>query len=602
MENPQQNVTENVNQSNNEAIAHDKFCWFCHTKNSRGYSCLKCFRSFHVKCLKKNFEIIGPNDQGNSLICPVCKSLERMETSVDKQSISELLKLLMAKISDNSVFTALNNLDSICVVHPIDLNEINRKIDSQSFGSFSAFLMDINIVYHNCCCVRNDKHEFIFIAANNLVKLCTTEIENMSSCAECYKNMHTKPDHWRSLACRRPHLVLWIELKRGCYFWPAEKGYSYWPAKLISIGRKNVKAIFFHDAEFVEIPRTNCLIYSKSETKPSKSFKLMPNPTDMLEVLKEVNLYEQNIKAKFGHFESKLECVRFDRLDVHMRAMFPEYTGSPLDAQNYLIPADETNNTDDKDELPENDEASFSTKQTDKIPKKRQRISVGFDNGPEPSDGESIIQRKIRQTRRDWENIENLTMNLENTNKKLTLELKNMKKSHTDCHKINTELLAQLKAVHNERDSVKNEMDKVIADHGNEIAKLNETSNQAAAEAKVKIERLKQDKEVLRQGLDNSFSRMSDFQAKLKSDHKRDLEEIREEHKKRLQFEKRRSSDAIEELKVQHNKKIIEIQQKLKEHDKKITALEVEKSNVETELKKKCEHFDQLKSIFMRED
>lgn len=118
------------------------------------------------------------------------------------------------------------------------------------------------------------------------MKLCTSEIKNASSCAECYERMHNKPENWQSLACSHPHLVLWIELNRNCIYWPANKGYRYWPAKLVSVGRKNVKAIYFDGSEFVEIPRSNCFIYSRNDLKSMKPTTIMVDPTDSMKVLK----------------------------------------------------------------------------------------------------------------------------------------------------------------------------------------------------------------------------------------------------------------------------------------------------------------------------
>lgn len=117
------------------------------------------------------------------------------------------------------------------------------------------------------------------------MEFCRTEIENISSCTDCYKNIHNKPNEWRSLACSRPHLVVWVELKRSFYYWPAEKGYLYWPAKLISAGRKNVKVIYFSGSNFVDIPRSNCSIFTTKESQSSKSSKSLRNTKDMFEVL-----------------------------------------------------------------------------------------------------------------------------------------------------------------------------------------------------------------------------------------------------------------------------------------------------------------------------
>ncbi|XP_055306131.1 uncharacterized protein LOC129570513 [Sitodiplosis mosellana] len=412
----------------------------------------------------------------------------KMETNrMKQQSISELLQPLMVKVTNNSDFMALNHMANL-----IDLSEINRKINSQQYVSFNAFLVDIKTMFHNACCTSNEQHK---IRTYKLEIFCTKEIENISSCADCYKNMHIKPNQWQSLACSRPHLVLWVELKRGCYYWPGEKGYSYWPAKLISIGRKNVKAIYFSGSEFVEIPRSNCFIFSTNEPTSLKSFRSLPNPKDMLEVLEMVNSYGQNIKDKFGRFESTLECVCFGQLDAHMRAMFPEYTGSSLDAQNYYETIDEATSSNDDDDIEsddsdeydtsnqtdrldefdetrknganDNDEAAPSSNESDEIPTKRQRL-------------ESNIEREFLEItgllQRSMEKVKKIASVSDNTNRlmnrKMRQELGNLKKLHGECQAQNDDLRDRLKTASDERDQSKTEAAKIQAKHNEEITAL----------------------------------------------------------------------------------------------------------------------------------
>lgn len=46
----------------------------------------------------------------------------------------------------------LKRLDKIDVTYSIDLHEINEKIEAQRYDSLNAFLEDIRIIAHNCCC------------------------------------------------------------------------------------------------------------------------------------------------------------------------------------------------------------------------------------------------------------------------------------------------------------------------------------------------------------------------------------------------------------------------------------------------------------------
>lgn len=102
---------------------------------------------------------------------------------------------------------------------------------------------------------------------SELNKSCKIELRNIMSCAECYESMHMRiePD-WQSLACARPHLVLWVVLDASLDFWAAKEDYVCWPAKLVAIDEKSAIVIFFKDDEntgFVEVDQSDCFVYSQ---------------------------------------------------------------------------------------------------------------------------------------------------------------------------------------------------------------------------------------------------------------------------------------------------------------------------------------------------
>ena len=100
----------------------------------------------------------------------------------------------------------------------------------------------------------------------------TVETKAITNCAECYNNKHMYPLEWRSMACNKLHLVLLAKLSRTLNFWLFKKGFTHWPAKLLSIDRTSsstsLKVIFFESSEIFEISAHDCWIYS---TKPANS-------------------------------------------------------------------------------------------------------------------------------------------------------------------------------------------------------------------------------------------------------------------------------------------------------------------------------------------
>lgn len=181
-----------------------------------------------------------------------------------------------------------------------------------------------------------------------------------------------------------------------------------------------------------------------------------------------------------------------------MHDMFPDYT-NPLNAGNLKSVGSEENS--DKIEKRSNGIGKSSDNVDNGIPKKRQRLC-----------NESTIQREFFQTKANMENIAKYTTNLENINKALYLELNNLKESQAD-----------------EVAKIKGENDK--------LKTLNEASNRAMAEAKLKIEMLEHEKDVLQESLNQKS--------------------------KELKSEKRRTTSEMKKLKVEHDKNVNELKMQI---------------------------------------
>lgn len=121
--------------------------------------------------------------------------------------------------------------------------------------------------------------------ASRLVKFCESEVQHISSCPECYEMKYTRPNEWRTLACSKPHLLLWVKLDHEIKSpdWQSKIGHSFWPAKLLSIeinsfGIEMVNAIFFCHSHLVEIAPANCFIYNKRPSTQTRRSKDIEDP------------------------------------------------------------------------------------------------------------------------------------------------------------------------------------------------------------------------------------------------------------------------------------------------------------------------------------
>ncbi|XP_055307644.1 uncharacterized protein LOC129571816 [Sitodiplosis mosellana] len=476
-----------VDRSHDKSDSHDKFCWNCHHKCLK-ISCPNCFRSFHEKCLKST-DAFRWNDKDKSLVsCTVCTVKETSKDAcVGMQGHLKMLKHTMVNILNNPDFrvfkdlSALKKVANYCdiVVNPIDLDEIDRKICRELYNSFYAFLVDIDCIYHNCFVYYGERHELTEIA-KSLFKFSKLETEAISSCVECYENKHLYPTEWRMMTCNKPHLVLWAKLGRSLTFWPAKKGFTHWPVKLISIIGDELKVVFFESSEFVNISAHDSWIYStKHATALNQRFY---DPNYIYFALKEVNLYGKNVETKFGRFQTDLACIRFDRdhLNDHMAAMFPEYNGTSSISQSQ-------ENLHQKSELPNDDDKP--------IPEKRPRISVhaaqpliptlhtSIENDLSGSISDSLVWEHFNVKQIIEEGFKVMNANMMSIIDKNIMNLLNSSKSKlvqaipTNRHvkdisayqKKNKELFDKLEAMTSEGDEAKSMLAKAKEGHAAEI-------------------------------------------------------------------------------------------------------------------------------------
>ena len=82
------------------------------------------------------------------------------------------------------------------------------------------------------------------------------EIYSIRMCAECYTAQ--SQNHRFDVVCTQPHLVVWAK----------QKGYPYWPAKLMSVNAatKTVEVRYFGDKYYrAVIPLRDCYLYSAEQ-------------------------------------------------------------------------------------------------------------------------------------------------------------------------------------------------------------------------------------------------------------------------------------------------------------------------------------------------
>ncbi|XP_055310495.1 MYND-type zinc finger-containing chromatin reader ZMYND8-like isoform X2 [Sitodiplosis mosellana] len=301
-------------------IGWDKYCWRCHQTDTK-MLCSSCVRSYHANCLK--MKLLSPAEMAKWQ-CPECVEIkaaekENKKKKFDVKHFNKLLKYAMNRLLQDPnlqqfqfpVNKTQNPGYGDVIVNPINLSKIENNIDNLVYTNSEAFLSDIKWILHNCSIYFSDNYK-VTRAAKSLQKVSKQEVGDIETCPECYLNANTMTDNWFTETCVKPHLILWAKLK----------GFPYWPAKAMSINSTLVDVRFFGEHDRANIPAKDCYLYSREDPNPPTN-KYKRNT--IADCVKEVDVYIQNIEAKYGSFKySELKTPFNPQLaDQHLLDMIP---------------------------------------------------------------------------------------------------------------------------------------------------------------------------------------------------------------------------------------------------------------------------------------
>lgn len=234
--------------------------------------------------------------------------------------------------------------------------------------------------------------------------------------------------------------------------------------------------------------------------------------------------YAANVEGKFGRFQIASNSIPFNQLpfETHYRAMFPDYTGLPDIPRWSAKTANATNHLRSASSSANDFQSSLN--------RNREGIETGL--------------TEHRPNRGSVVHIGNVVANLvENANQKMVHKLEALKKSHAEIQTMNIDLLRKISTVARERDAAKIEMAKLRETHANEIRTLNALRERETVEAKARIQQLEKDKNSLRIKIQDTFDQKFVD----------------------LQSEKRRFTAELKKLQMDCDRKVKELEHKVKD-------------------------------------
>ncbi|CAF4459376.1 unnamed protein product [Rotaria socialis] len=274
-----------LKKTTNEEDHNDLYCFECHVEGDV-ICCDSCPRVYHPKCL--GLTTLPDGDW----TCPECKIFQA-PPNIKVPSINEfhtMLKYALRRMKSHPQSTPFMQpvdpkqvpeyLDYI--IHPMDLETIEKNVDLKKYTSTDAFIADVKWIIHN------SQSKFTTVA-RALIKIARHEMTEIEICAECYlRSAQPLIPDWFAEPCRIPHTLCWAKMK----------GYQSWPAKVLRIVNDEVDVRFFgqHDRAWVSI--NNCFVLSKeypgSEKKKSNN--------NFERSLTELQAHIDRLKTFYGSF------------------------------------------------------------------------------------------------------------------------------------------------------------------------------------------------------------------------------------------------------------------------------------------------------------
>jgi len=217
-----------------EKGSHDWYCYECH-KPGEVMLCTECHRVCHPKC--------APEDaKGSKFVCYVCKEVEavRKKPRIRRKELNRLLYYTVVRLKEKTRELHRMGLKdepqkfSRFMYMYMDLNTMEIKTKQKKYKYLEQFRADAQVIYHNVF-ICFGEHGAMAQLARIMINDCQYDLDEIKLCKDCYYYSNAKPKDWFAKPCRPPHELVYAK----------QKGFCYWPAKVISVSDAGYDVRFF---------------------------------------------------------------------------------------------------------------------------------------------------------------------------------------------------------------------------------------------------------------------------------------------------------------------------------------------------------------------
>ncbi|XP_034938156.1 zinc finger MYND domain-containing protein 11 isoform X2 [Chelonus insularis] len=237
-----------------ENDGHDWYCFKCQ-KAGVVECCQSCFRVYHLKCHTP----ANPEKK----ICQFCEEINN-DSYNDIPALNHILRFtcghLKAKLppvitertivpEGSVVETPIGGLSGptwtsegedawrpgILIKNHMDVTIMESKTKRNEYKNLTEFKADAHNILHNIIVYHEAASPFGEMALN-MYKDCCYDLKEIRRCADCYRISNEKSEKmWFCIPCNPPHQLVYAK----------QKGYPYWPAKVMEIKDNMYDVRFF---------------------------------------------------------------------------------------------------------------------------------------------------------------------------------------------------------------------------------------------------------------------------------------------------------------------------------------------------------------------
>nr|CAD7201040.1 unnamed protein product [Timema douglasi] len=121
------------------------------------------------------------------------------------------------------------------IYQPMDLHTMDCKAQNKKYRTLEEFQADAQTIVHNVV-IYHGVNSSLADMARQMLRDCIYDLQEIRQCRDCYRMSNEKEDkHWFCQPCKPQHELVYAK----------QKGFPYWPAKVIKIEGQMYDVRFF---------------------------------------------------------------------------------------------------------------------------------------------------------------------------------------------------------------------------------------------------------------------------------------------------------------------------------------------------------------------